>query len=85
MKYTIKKNNNIKGALFGEIAIGMVIILSSVGASFCYFLSKLFIGSLLNYYSRDKIKSLEKKIKENEDNLFFYLLFIRLFPITPNW
>jgi len=63
----------------------MVINLSSVGASFCYFLSKLCLGSLLNYYAADKIKSLELKIKQNEGNLFFYLLFIRLFPITPNW
>ena len=25
------------------------------------------------------------QIKENEDGLFFYLLFLRLFPMSPNW
>jgi len=85
--YIFKKNYNkfVIGAIFGDSAIALVIILSSVGASFCYFLSKICLGSLLNYYADEKIKSLEIKIKQNEGNLFFYLLFIRLFPITPNW
>jgi len=61
------------------------VLLSVTGASFCYFLSKLCLSSLLNYFAEEKIKSLEIKIKQNEGNLFFYLLFIRLFPITPNW
>ncbi|ORX85250.1 hypothetical protein BCR32DRAFT_265779 [Anaeromyces robustus] len=77
--------NLLGGALFGEISVPLVIILSSVGASNCYILSKLCIGSLLDYYAHDKIKSLENKIKKHENNLFYYLLFIRLFPIVPNW
>ncbi|KAH0623920.1 hypothetical protein JD844_007119 [Phrynosoma platyrhinos] len=28
---------------------------------------------------------LQKKVEENKNSLFFFLLFLRLFPMTPNW
>ncbi|KAK1903043.1 Transmembrane protein 41A-A [Dissostichus eleginoides] len=33
----------------------------------------------------DKVSMLQRKVEENKDCLLFFLLFLRFFPMTPNW
>ncbi|KFZ65583.1 Transmembrane protein 41A, partial [Antrostomus carolinensis] len=76
----------LAGALFGPWT-GLVLCsaLTSVGATFCYLLSSTFGKQFIIYYFPDKVALLQRKVEENRNCLFFFLLFLRLFPMTPNW
>ncbi|XP_030613595.1 transmembrane protein 41A-A isoform X2 [Archocentrus centrarchus] len=50
------------------------------GSSFLVF-GKHYIVNLFP----DKVSTLQRKVEENQDRLFFFLLFLRFFPMTPNW
>ncbi|NXS68869.1 TM41A protein, partial [Pandion haliaetus] len=78
--------NVLAGALFGPWT-GLVLCsaLTSVGATFCYLLSGAFGKQFVIYYFPDKVALLQRKVEENRSCLFFFLLFLRLFPMTPNW
>ncbi|XP_070570226.1 transmembrane protein 41A-like [Ptychodera flava] len=78
--------NILAGALFGMwLSLPLVCLLSAIGATFCYLISYNFGYSYVQQCFPDKIKILQQKIHENSDSLFFFLLFVRLFPMTPNW
>ncbi|NWU97393.1 TM41A protein, partial [Upupa epops] len=78
--------NVLAGALFGPWT-GLVLCsaLTSVGATLCYLLSDAFGKQLVVHYFPDKVALLQRKVEENRSCLFFFLLFLRLFPMTPNW
>ncbi len=82
------------GYLYG-LPIGLLIVAScsAVGASFCYTLSKILFKSIMyssnpnsfaSKYS-DKLSFLRTKISLHKSNLFYYLLFLRITPLIPNW
>lgn len=78
--------NLLAGALFGQwFGFVLACILSAVGATFCFLLSKFFGKEYIVKYFPDYLTVIQKKIEENLDSLFFFLLFIRAFPMTPNW
>jgi len=78
--------NILGGALFGTLlAFPLVCFLTAVGATFCFTLSKKFGRRILIKKFPDKIHSIESKISENKDHLFYFLLSARLFPFSPNW
>ncbi|NXB93885.1 TM41A protein, partial [Vidua chalybeata] len=78
--------NVLAGALFGPW-MGLVLcsVLTSVGATLCYLLSAAFGKQLIVHFFPDKVALLQGKVEENRSCLFFFLLFLRLFPMTPNW
>uniref|UniRef100_A0A8D0HGU3 Transmembrane protein 41A n=1 Tax=Sphenodon punctatus TaxID=8508 RepID=A0A8D0HGU3_SPHPU len=78
--------NILAGALFGPW-MGLLLCsgLTSVGATCCYLLSRTFGKQFVVYYFPDKVVMLQRKVEENRSSLFFFLLFLRLFPMTPNW
>ncbi|XP_069471848.1 transmembrane protein 41A isoform X3 [Ambystoma mexicanum] len=78
--------NVLAGALFGP-ALGLFVCctLTSLGATCCYLLSNAFGKQYVVYYFPEKVSMLQKKVEENRSSLFFFLLFLRLFPMTPNW
>ncbi|KAJ7418658.1 Transmembrane protein 41A [Willisornis vidua] len=78
--------NVLAGALFGPW-MGLVLcsVLTSVGATLCYLLSAAFGKQLVVHYFPEKVALLQGKVEENRSCLFFFLLFLRLFPMTPNW
>uniref|UniRef100_A0A663LVS0 Transmembrane protein 41A n=1 Tax=Athene cunicularia TaxID=194338 RepID=A0A663LVS0_ATHCN len=82
----VPRQNVLAGALFGPWT-GLVLCsaLTSVGATFCYLLSGAFGKQFVVYYFPDKVALLQRKVEENRSCLFFFLLFLRLFPMTPNW
>ncbi|XP_071791183.1 transmembrane protein 41A-A-like [Asterias amurensis] len=78
--------NLLGGALFGIwYAFPLCCVLTATGASCCYLLSHLFGRAVVMKYFSQRVQPLQKKVEENLDGLFFFLLFLRLFPMSPNW
>ncbi|XP_068101172.1 transmembrane protein 41A isoform X2 [Hyperolius riggenbachi] len=78
--------NLLGGALFGPwMGLFLCCTLTSLGATFCYLLSRAFGKHLVVRYFPGKVSMLQRKVEENRSGLFFFLLFLRLFPMTPNW
>eukprot|EP01129_Flabellula_baltica_P006857 TRINITY_DN2622_c0_g1_i1.p1 TRINITY_DN2622_c0_g1~~TRINITY_DN2622_c0_g1_i1.p1 ORF type:complete len:247 (+),score=43.29 TRINITY_DN2622_c0_g1_i1:106-846(+) len=78
--------NIIAGRLFGvPLALGLVCTMTTIGASCCYALSDIFGRMLVEKCCKDKLDSFKSKIDENRDDLFWYLVSSRIFPMTPNW
>ncbi|XP_049737225.1 transmembrane protein 41A isoform X2 [Elephas maximus indicus] len=78
--------NVLAGALFGPwLGLLLCCVLTSVGATCCYLLSGIFGKQLVVSYFPEKVALLQRKVEENRNSLFFFLLFLRLFPMTPNW
>ncbi|XP_071941383.1 transmembrane protein 41A-like [Antedon mediterranea] len=78
--------NILGGALFGVwVAFPLCCLLTAIGATFCYLLSLCFGRALIMHYFSEQVLTMENKIQENLQSLFFFLLFLRLFPMSPNW
>ncbi|XP_014681253.1 PREDICTED: transmembrane protein 41A-like [Priapulus caudatus] len=78
--------NILAGALFTLwVAFPLVCLLTACGATCCFLMSHLFGRKLVQQHLPEKMHLLQNKIDENRDRLFFFLLFLRLFPMTPNW
>lgn len=78
--------NILAGALYGTWP-GFILcsVLSGTGASLCYILANLVGSEAARFYFPERISSFEKKLEENQAELPFFLLFLRLFPMSPNW
>lgn len=78
--------NILAGAIFGSpVGFPLVCFLCASGATFCFLLSRTFGKGVLTHYFPSRVHTFQTKINENSDSLFFYLLFLRLFPMSPNW
>jgi len=78
--------NVLAGALFG-VPQGFLLCcsLTAMGASLCYLLARGVGEDLANHYFPGKIRHLRKALDEHAHELPFFLLFLRLFPMSPNW
>lgn len=78
--------NMLAGALFGTWK-GLLIACSmtTIGSTFCFLLSRTFGKHYVMRLFPDKLAMLQRKCEENKSSLFFFLLFLRFFPMTPNW
>ncbi|MEE6491092.1 hypothetical protein FKM82_016098 [Ascaphus truei] len=78
--------NMLAGALFGQwLGLFLCCTLTSLGATCCYLLSHAFGKQIVVQHFPDKVAMLQAKVEENRGSLFFFLLSLRLFPMTPNW
>ncbi|XP_050537611.1 transmembrane protein 41A-like isoform X2 [Daktulosphaira vitifoliae] len=83
--------NVLAGSLFGSIyGFLLVCILSSIGVSSCYLLSKICcIEEVLIKFLPSQLRSskttLENLVSNNKNQLWYLLLVLRIIPITPNW
>uniref|UniRef100_A0A3B4AD49 VTT domain-containing protein n=1 Tax=Periophthalmus magnuspinnatus TaxID=409849 RepID=A0A3B4AD49_9GOBI len=78
--------NILAGAIFGLYeGLFLACLLTTVGSTLCYFLSQAFGKRYIVSFFPDKVSTLQKKVEDNQDCLFFFLLFLRFFPMTPNW
>ncbi|VVC45524.1 Hypothetical protein CINCED_3A016219 [Cinara cedri] len=67
------------------LALGIICFCSAMGACFCYLLS-MTIGRRLAYrYFPDRIKTYANLVKKHNDNMFSYIMFLRITPFLPNW
>ncbi|XP_048053067.1 transmembrane protein 41A-B [Megalobrama amblycephala] len=78
--------NMLSGALFGPWH-GLLIActLTTVGSTNCYLLSRTFGKRHIIRIFPEKVAMLQRMVEENKSSLFFFLLFLRFFPMTPNW
>ncbi len=67
------------------LALFLVCLCSSLGASFCYLLSQLFGRHILLKYFHDRITLWQKRVQAHADSLFWFIIFLRITPILPNW
>ena len=75
----------LSGNLFGGVEGFIIVTLSAtIGASMCFGLSSILGKSLVVRCMPRVIITLNKKIKAHRDNLFFFLLFLRITPLVPN-
>ncbi|CAH1790139.1 unnamed protein product [Owenia fusiformis] len=78
--------NLLAGALFGVWkGFPICCFLTALGATCCYLLSKYCGKAHIERHFTEKLKILQCRIEENSDSLIFFLLFVRLFPMSPNW
>ena len=67
------------------IGVGIVATCCAVGSSLCYMLS-YFTGKIaIQKMVPEKIAGFRERIESNRGNLLWYMLFLRLTPILPNW
>eukprot|EP01130_Rhizamoeba_saxonica_P011053 TRINITY_DN4578_c0_g1_i1.p1 TRINITY_DN4578_c0_g1~~TRINITY_DN4578_c0_g1_i1.p1 ORF type:complete len:146 (-),score=20.86 TRINITY_DN4578_c0_g1_i1:17-454(-) len=67
------------------IGFPLACLLTSIGATCCYVLSDTFFRSFIQKWFKERIDKFSNKLHENREDLFWYLLSIRMFPMTPNW
>uniref|UniRef100_A0A3B4A4W4 VTT domain-containing protein n=1 Tax=Periophthalmus magnuspinnatus TaxID=409849 RepID=A0A3B4A4W4_9GOBI len=78
--------NMLAGAIFGPWeGLLLACLLTTTGSTFCYLLSSAFGKQYVVQFFPDKVALLQRKVEENRSSLFFFLLFLRFFPMTPNW
>uniref|UniRef100_F1L677 Transmembrane protein 41A n=1 Tax=Ascaris suum TaxID=6253 RepID=F1L677_ASCSU len=78
--------NVIAGAVF-DLWIGFILvcILTTIGSTLCYLFSELFGREYVYYYFGQRLTYLQQKIDDNSNRLLPFLLFARMFPISPSW
>ncbi|XP_061547993.1 transmembrane protein 41A-A [Phycodurus eques] len=78
--------NILAGAIFGlHQGLLLACVLTTVGSTACYLLSQAFGKRYIVSLFPDKVAMLQRKVEDNKDCLLFFLLFLRFFPMTPNW
>lgn len=78
--------NMLAGAIFGPWeGLLLACFLTTTGSTFCYLLSSAFGKQYVVQLFPDKVALLQRKVEANRSSLFFFLLFLRFFPMTPNW
>jgi len=78
--------NLLSGALFGVWpGFFLCSILAACGASLCFLLSKYVTSGLLKKFFPTKLNQFSKLVEKNNHKLFYFLLSVRVFPMTPNW
>lgn len=76
----------LSGAVFEfKVAISLVTVCSTVGSTVCYLLSHtLGRGVILAFFPK-AVRKFNNLVSSNKKNLFYYLLFLRVVPLVPNW
>lgn len=76
----------LAGPLFG-VWTGLVTVslVATTGSSMCYCLSDLIGRGLVQRCFPALLTKFRAKIRAHRHNLFFYMLFLRLSPLLPNW
>lgn len=76
----------LSGFLFPfPLALFLVCLCSSVGASFCYLLFYLVGRKLVQHYIPDRVNQWREQVNHHQDNLLSYIIFLRITPFLPNW
>ncbi|KAK7867628.1 hypothetical protein R5R35_014821 [Gryllus longicercus] len=78
--------NVLAGALFGTyVGFPLCCFLTACGATCCYLLSQHCARTVVEHYFPDKVMYFQKLVEKNSHQMIYFLLFLRLFPMTPNW
>ncbi|KAK0576134.1 hypothetical protein LWI29_012383 [Acer saccharum] len=75
----------LAGALFGVIrGLVLVVFNATIGASCCFFLSKLIGRPIVSWLWPDKLRFFQAEIGKRREKLLNYMLFLRITPTLPN-
>ena len=78
--------NLLAGALFGwKVGFLLTSLLTATGATFCYLLAKFLGKDMAEKYFPKVLLKFQHQISANQKRLPYFLLFLRLFPCSPNW
>ncbi|GMT11201.1 hypothetical protein PFISCL1PPCAC_2498 [Pristionchus fissidentatus] len=93
--YLYKQTFAIPGSFFLNVIAGavfdmwsgffLVCCLTTAGSTLCYLFSELFGREYVLYYFGQKLTYLQQKVDDNSNRLLPFLLFARMFPISPSW
>ncbi|VDM41542.1 unnamed protein product [Toxocara canis] len=76
----------LSGYLFPfPVALLLVCTCSACGAQVCYFLSHLLGRELIMAYIPERIEKWQNEVASVDNYLFFYMVFLRVTPLLPNW
>jgi len=70
------------GSFFGLL---FTCVLTTFGATCCYFLSYFLFQKVVEKCCYDRLILMKEKIKENQNDLFWYIVSLRIFPMFPQW
>ncbi|KAI9168589.1 hypothetical protein H9P43_007962 [Blastocladiella emersonii ATCC 22665] len=74
------------GALFLlPVALALVSTCTALGASISYTLSLVCGGPLVDRYLRARVDRWRAQLASQHDQLFNYIVFLRVAPVVPNW
>ncbi|VDK87793.1 unnamed protein product [Litomosoides sigmodontis] len=75
----------LSGYLFSfPVALSLVCMCSACGAQMCYFFALLFGRERIMAFAPEKISKWKNEISDF-DSLFYFIIFLRITPILPNW
>lgn len=78
--------NLLAGAIFGlPIGFCLTCILTASGATCCFLLARFAGREFALKYFPTRMSSFKKQLEQNSHRLPYFLLFLRLFPCSPNW
>ncbi|ETW08785.1 hypothetical protein H310_01300 [Aphanomyces invadans] len=78
--------NLLGGALFGLLAgFPLCLFYNTLGSCFMYGLSSRFGGKLVQKYLSTRLQQMRGMIDAHRDDLTLYMIFLRIFPFSPNW
>jgi len=79
--------NVLSGFLFPwQQALPLVCLCAALGASLCYLVSGLLCRATnLHCHLPHRARAFQLQVERNRSQLFYYLLFLRITPLLPNW
>jgi uncharacterized membrane protein YdjX (TVP38/TMEM64 family) len=76
----------LSGYLFNFfLALFLVCLCSSIGASFCYILSALIGRPIIAKYFSQRVSSWKLQVQKHRSDFLNYIVFLRITPFLPNW
>ena len=76
----------LSGALFGGVqGFFLVCFCATTGACLCYTMSIILGKNLIRKYFSLRLSQFQASLDKNRDDLIYYLLFLRVTPLLPNW
>lgn len=76
----------LSGAMYPFLQAQLLVsFCATTGASLCFALSYFLGRGVFNRLFSSMIAKFKEKIAQNQSNLFYYLLFLRITPLLPNW
>jgi len=76
----------LAGALFSfPVALLLVCFCAAVGASCANILSLVLGQGLVEHYVKTRLEEWRRMVAKNRDNLFYFMLFLRITPMVPNF
>ncbi|KAN0015406.1 hypothetical protein ACTFIU_008137 [Dictyostelium citrinum] len=76
----------LSGGLFGlKVGFPLVCFVATLGATLSYLISYYIGRNLVRKLFPDKLKLFSDSLSQKRDNLFNYIVFLRITPFLPNW